>query len=221
MSSKFPTKDVNQLLVACKRRCCICHRFCGVKIEIDHIIPSSENGPDTIDNAIAVCFECHAEIHSYNDKHPRGRKFRPDELRAHKENWINICEKRPEIILTASRETDVGPVQSLIDELEFNIKVAEINNIDSIGCSFRENEFNRAISEGAISLLNENLKEAVIRAYWSIGRANHSLQLSRSQPAGSTDYNNALGRVKTTLEEANKLCIDARKRLLEFLSHSD
>jgi hypothetical protein len=31
-----------------------------------------------------VCFECHPEIHSYNDKHPRGRKFLPEELQLHK-----------------------------------------------------------------------------------------------------------------------------------------
>jgi len=39
----------------------------------------------------------HAEIHSYNDKHPRGRKFRPEELHGHKEQWLEICEKQPEI----------------------------------------------------------------------------------------------------------------------------
>ena len=29
---RFPQKDVDNLLTACHRRCCICHRFCGVKI---------------------------------------------------------------------------------------------------------------------------------------------------------------------------------------------
>jgi hypothetical protein len=81
----FPCKDVEILLAACHRRCCICHRFCGVKIETDHIEQAAEGDSDKIENAIPVCFECHAEIHSYNDKHPRGRKFTPDELRHHKE----------------------------------------------------------------------------------------------------------------------------------------
>jgi len=219
MSNRFPPKDVERLLVDCKRRCCICNRFCGVKIEIDHIIPSSENGPDTIDNAIAVCFECHAEIHSYNDKHPRGRKFRPYELTAHKANWIKICKDKPEIIIIASRETDVGPVQSLIDELEFNIAVAKLTSFESLGCSFRENEFNRAISEGAISLLNENLKEVVLHAYVSIGKTNHALQSLRAQTAGTTNYNNALKPAKQSLEKAENLCVEAKEQLLRFLAH--
>jgi 5-methylcytosine-specific restriction endonuclease McrA len=71
--------------VKARRRCCICQRYCGVKIETDHIVPSDEGGGDEIQNAIPVCFECHAEIHSYNDRHPRGRKFQPNELRGHKE----------------------------------------------------------------------------------------------------------------------------------------
>jgi len=72
-ADRFPQKDVDELLAACHRRCCICHRFCGVKIETDHMTPRDEVGPSTIDNAIAVCFECPAEIHSYNDRHPRGQ----------------------------------------------------------------------------------------------------------------------------------------------------
>ena len=55
----FPRDEVSKLLAACHRRCCICHRFCGVKIETDHIVPGHEGGPDDIDNAIPVCFECY------------------------------------------------------------------------------------------------------------------------------------------------------------------
>ncbi len=114
----FSRKDAANLLVQCHRRCCVCHRFCGSKIELDHITTAAEGGDDSIDNAIPVCFECHAEIHSYNDKHPRGRKFQPDELRGHKEQWLEICKKRPEVIVSASWQIDVGPIQALVDELD-------------------------------------------------------------------------------------------------------
>jgi 5-methylcytosine-specific restriction endonuclease McrA len=40
----FNAKEVAKLLYDCKRRCCICHRFCGIKIETDHITPISEGG---------------------------------------------------------------------------------------------------------------------------------------------------------------------------------
>src|SRR2546425_8278060 len=116
----FPEKDATALLAACHRRCCICHRYCGVKMELDHIIPKAEGGPDTIDNAIPVCFECHAEIHAYNDRHPRGRKYRSEELRQHKKQWLALCKSSVSVLASIPPRTDVGPLQALIDELEFN-----------------------------------------------------------------------------------------------------
>ena len=137
----FPRKDIEALLVECHRRCCICHRFCGVKIETDHILQPPEGGLDTVENAIPVCFECHAEIHSYNDKHPRGRKFTTDELKRHKQQWLELCKNKPEMFLHAARETDVGPLQALIDELEFNLRVSEHTEPDALGCLFLEEQF--------------------------------------------------------------------------------
>src|SRR5438045_7389586 len=83
MANRFPQEKAEELLAKCHRRCCICHRFCGVKMELDHMHPVAEGGVSEIENAIPVCFECHAEIHAYNDKHRRGRKFQPSELRRH------------------------------------------------------------------------------------------------------------------------------------------
>src|SRR5437667_10679432 len=87
----FSRDEVANLLAACHRRCCICHRFGGFKMETDHITPKAEGGTDEIDNAIPVCFECHAEIHLYNPAHPRGRRYTPDELRAHRDQWLELC----------------------------------------------------------------------------------------------------------------------------------
>lgn len=67
----FNREEVAELSVKCKRSCCICHRFCGVKIETDHIIPEAENSSYKIYSAIPLCFDCHAEIHSYNNKTPQ------------------------------------------------------------------------------------------------------------------------------------------------------
>jgi hypothetical protein len=144
----FPRADVERLLAQCHRRCCICHRFCGVKIETDHIVPIEQGGPDTIDNAIAVCFECHAEIHSYNARHPRGRKFTADELHRHKEQWLQICDSHPEIFVAPAGYSDVGPVQALIDELEFNERVAQRLSSHEQGCLFQEDQFHRAVALG-------------------------------------------------------------------------
>ncbi len=115
----FPKEVVEELLVACHRCCCLCHKFCGSKIEIHHIIPKSEGGQDTIENAIALCFDCHAEVGAYNAKHPKGRKFSPEELSKHKEQWLKLCssirafQKRgeiPEVTLTGKDFQDFEAV---------------------------------------------------------------------------------------------------------------
>jgi len=205
MSNGFNRKDIDQLLADCKRRCCICQRFCGVKIETDHIIPKSDGGDDSIENLIPVCFECHAEIHSYNPKHPRGRKFTPEELKLHKKKWLEICEKKPEIFLTAIRDTDVGPLQSLIDELEFNLMALDSENIfRTPSCMLMEEQFQRATRLGAISLIDDNLKKLIQYAYIKIKSINQCI----------LGYNDP----KTEIPEAKKSIKAAINKLFEFLS---
>ncbi len=156
----FDRDQVADLLVKCHRRCCICHRFCGFKMETDHIKPPGEGGTHDIDNALPVCFECHAEIHCYNTDHPRGRKFTEKELRGHKEQWLNICENNPGIFSQPFQSSDAGPLNSLIDELEYNIKACEC-----LGSSLSISQFDEALRRGAISLLEPDLKDKINLAY--------------------------------------------------------
>src|SRR5262249_2987413 len=145
----FDRDEVSALLAACHRRCCICHRFCGVQIETDHIRPTAEGGNDSIGNAIPMGFACHAEIHRYNDKHPRGRKFTSEELARHKEQWLNICRQKPESLPSAASDGDVGPLQALVDELEYNKTVVQQSSSEtSRGALFHESQFLRATQEG-------------------------------------------------------------------------
>ncbi len=213
MASGFPRDEVDKLLTACHRRCCICHRFCGVKIETDHIVPATKGGPDTIDNAIAVCFECHAEIHCYNDEHPRGRKFHPDELRGHREQWLEICKNRPELFISATREIDVGPLQALIDELEFNQLVAERTSTKYYGCPFLEEQFLRAVHTGAIATLQDDLKQTILNAYVAIRRANQTF----SNPSLGRNPSDAKQYVVQCITDAKPSIEAAMKSLLQFL----
>lgn len=84
----FPKDIVDEALVASGRSCCICHKFCGVRIEVHHIRPVSKGGDDSFENCIPLCFDCHAEAEHYNDQHPRGRKFSDSELRKHRDSWF-------------------------------------------------------------------------------------------------------------------------------------
>jgi HNH endonuclease len=173
-----------------------------VKIETDHIVPRSEGGSDSIDNAIPVCFECHAEIHSYNDKHPRGRKFLPDELRGHKEQWLEVCKRMPEIFINAARDSDVGPIHGLIDELEFNSHVSKHASPGDVGCAFHDDQFRKATQEGSIAILSEDLKMLVLEAYRAMGRANQLIRQALSHGRTSLLYSEKMGWAREAITEA-------------------
>ena len=89
----FSKEVVDAALVASGRCCCICHKFCGVRIETHHIRPVSKGGDDSFENCIPLCFDCHAEVEHYNDQHPRGRKFSESELRKHRDTWFSKVEE--------------------------------------------------------------------------------------------------------------------------------
>ena len=80
-------------LVASGRCCCICHKFCGVRIETHHIRPTSKGGEDCFGNCIPLCFDYHAGVEHYNDQHPRGRKFSESELRKLCDTWFSKVEE--------------------------------------------------------------------------------------------------------------------------------
>lgn len=67
----FPSYVKEDTLVASGRHCCPCHRFCGTKIEVHHIRLENEGGENILENAIPLCFNCHADMTSYDAKHPK------------------------------------------------------------------------------------------------------------------------------------------------------
>jgi len=75
------------LKLAVKRRahfaCCLCH---GLGVEVHHIFPEAEAGPETEDNAAPLCPSCH-EAYGAN---PTKRKF----IRESRDFWYEICGKR-------------------------------------------------------------------------------------------------------------------------------
>ena len=213
----FNREDVALLLANCHRRCCICHQFCGVKMETDHIIPRDDGGDDSIENAIPVCFECHAEIHSYNIKHPRGRKFTPDELRYHKDQWLKICQDHPEVLVKSYMRSDVGPLNALLDELEFNAAIAQNKDEHLIGCNFHSNQFEKAVHLGAISILKDELKDAINRAYVSMGSVNHYISAASNQVFRSSAWSQEIKHAQRLITASEPYINEAIKALLKFL----
>ena len=76
----FPPDVKVRALVACRRNCVLCGRFCGIKIELHHIKQHADGGEDTFENCIPLCFDCHSEVRMYNPKHPKGNRYTEAEL---------------------------------------------------------------------------------------------------------------------------------------------
>lgn len=217
----FNRTDANELLAACHRRCCVCHRFCGIKIELHHIQPTAAGGDDSIENAIPLCFECHAEVQLYNDTHPRGRKFRPDELREHKTQWIKICGESPGALLTPQQPYDVGPIQALIDELEFNNELSKLTDDDTIGALFLVAQFERSISQGLFSLLPDQVRSPISAAYATLMRANMYITKMATMPWGGTGsaWHQAYAFAMKAIKRSQTEIPEAMAVLLEHLGH--
>jgi HNH endonuclease len=183
-------------------------------METDHIVPAAESADHSIENAIPVCFDCHAEIHAYNPSHPRGRRFTPDELRAHKEQWLQICETRPEIFVEASRQVDIGPLQGLLDELDYNLVISRNLDFSTLGFQFRDTQMERAIREGVISILDSDLSTAISSAYGMVSLANESTRAWLNVPYRSGAIN---GSTMDAVQRTIPLIRQARDRLLRFV----
>ena len=63
--------------------CCLCK---ALGVEIHHIVPQEDKGPDTVENAAPLCPSCH-ETYGAN---PQKRKF----IKEARDLWCEICERR-------------------------------------------------------------------------------------------------------------------------------
>lgn len=63
--------------------CCLCH---ALGVEVHHIIPEAEGGPNSLANAAPLCPSCH-ETYGAN---PTKRKF----IREARDFWYEVCTKR-------------------------------------------------------------------------------------------------------------------------------
>lgn len=132
------------VLVKCGRHCCICHKFCGLKMELHHIIHVSEGGKCTEENCIPLCFDCHADQRSYDHKHPKGTKYSRDELKKHRDKWFQLSaqnlgtgsndhlEQDKDYFLAIIKLLPLHPTIALLRILNFNVRSFDGENFESI-----------------------------------------------------------------------------------------
>jgi hypothetical protein len=139
----------------------------------------------------------------------------PEELRGHKAQWLRICEGQPHLLIAATHTADVGPLQALVDELEYN---QAISGVGMIGALFTDEQFRRAIAEGAVATLEPDLKAAILAAYAAMSASNERsralMNLSVRDGGWGVDSEDA----DRPLGAASRRAAAAHASLLSFLS---
>lgn len=89
----FPRSVKEDVLVRSARHCCVCHDSKRRDVYVHHIVQEADGGPNTAENAIALCHDCHSAAGHYNSRHPLGTKYSATELKLHRDQWFQIVEK--------------------------------------------------------------------------------------------------------------------------------
>ncbi|WP_394136490.1 HNH endonuclease [Aliivibrio fischeri] len=140
----FSVKIKEDAMVASGRHCCLCHKFCGIKIEIHHIKPRAEGGPDTLQNAIPLCFDCHADMRTYDAKHPKGTKYTEGELTRFRDDWFQKVRGSAGVQLgNAVAETDKLIYEKLLATLPWEGSLSFISTNNFAGFSFNTDSLNQ------------------------------------------------------------------------------
>ena len=129
----FPDSVAAEAMVACGRSCCICHRFCGTKMELHHIKQKAYGGEDTLENCIPLCFDCHSDMGKADPKHPKGKRYSEEELRLHRDKWYAKVNSSPAIPSeTTTYKADIELFQSICakfdSDLKYWLKKADLGN---------------------------------------------------------------------------------------------
>ena len=55
-------------MFACRRRCCICHKFCANNMEIHHIVPKKFGGNNEYSNLLYLDKYAHKLVHTNREE---------------------------------------------------------------------------------------------------------------------------------------------------------
>ena len=164
-------------LISSGRHCSLCHKFCGTKIELHHIIQRKDDGEDSFDNCLPLCFDCHADVMQYNPQHPKGKKYTESELKRHRNNWCEKVKNSEGSVITNSNylnldKTTFERLNKLLDSRGLMCFIKQNGFIGGafpdkiyqeiykflIECELPEFEFIDADLEGLKSELKQNLE---------------------------------------------------------------
>jgi hypothetical protein len=75
-------------------------------MQCHHIIPEADEGPDSSENCIPLCPDCHAEVMAFNPKHPfGGTPYHRRELKRRRDDWYAIVQRKSQDLATNLHRT--------------------------------------------------------------------------------------------------------------------
>jgi hypothetical protein len=107
----IPPETVDQMMLKCGRRCCICRRYRPTRLQVHHIKERSDGGTHDEDNLIVTCQTCHTDVHSHV---PFMRRFSEAELKGHRDALIKLVR---EGTLPATGTEDADVILDLISRI--------------------------------------------------------------------------------------------------------
>jgi hypothetical protein len=108
-------------------------------MEVHHIREESEGGDDSADNAIPLCFDCHADMRSYDHQHPKGNKYTESEVKRHRDNWYaKVLGNTGLADKAVTVETDKHVHQLLLKLLPWGRSISFISNNNFAGFAFEK-----------------------------------------------------------------------------------
>lgn len=108
----FPNDVRTSVLTKCKRHCCLCGQYAGTYMELHHIRQKADGGDDTEENCMPLCFNCHAEVKSYNPHHPKGLKYNEQELKERRNQVYQFVKNK--VICNYSND-DIDKAKKLLN----------------------------------------------------------------------------------------------------------
>jgi len=116
-------------------------------------------------------------------------------------------------------------LSSLLGELEFNYSIASAHphstsspSFDTVGCPFRDEEFRKAMQDGAIATLQDDVKELVTKAYIGMGRANQLISQLMNQSMGAGSFRVSLQALSDSVKRVRGEIEAALDALRQHLS---
>lgn len=84
-----------------------------------------------------LCFDCHADMLSYDDRHPKGTKYRSEELKLHRDRWFEkIITARAADYTDAHKTLDQGLLRRILKLLPWSGSIEFISHNNFAGFSF-------------------------------------------------------------------------------------